>query len=114
MSDPSGTARDDGFMDDPAGSARDDALARHAGVEERGDWLDPLLVAGRDDYVDDDGFTARVMDALPAPAALPAWRNLKSFRQEARFSTSRAALPRRAMLDVARSAHRLLATVPSR
>ncbi len=25
-------------------------------------------------YLDDDGFTARVMAALPAPAALPAWR----------------------------------------
>ena len=43
------------------------------------DWLDRLLAAdGREhraDYIDDDGFTARVMAALPAlPAALPAWR----------------------------------------
>jgi len=43
------------------------------------DWLDALLRAdGRDhraDYLDDDGFTARVAAALPAsPAALPAWR----------------------------------------
>ena len=43
------------------------------------DWLDALLRAdGREhraDYLDDNGFTARVMAALPAsPAALPAWR----------------------------------------
>ena len=42
------------------------------------DWLDDLLRAdGREHraaYVDDDGFTARLMAALPAPATLPAWR----------------------------------------
>ena len=42
------------------------------------DWLDGLLRAdGREhraQYVDDDGFTARVMAALPAPVTLPAWR----------------------------------------
>ena len=42
------------------------------------DWLDGLLRAdGREhraEYLDDDGFTARVMSALPAPAGLPAWR----------------------------------------
>ena len=42
------------------------------------DWLDDVLRAdGREhraDYLDDEGFTARVMSALPAVAALPAWR----------------------------------------
>jgi len=42
------------------------------------DWLDAALSAdGREHraaYLDDAGFTARVMAALPAPAALPAWR----------------------------------------
>ncbi len=42
------------------------------------DWLDDVLRAdGRDhraEYVDDAGFTARVMAALPSPATLPAWR----------------------------------------
>ena len=42
------------------------------------DWLDGLLraegVEHRAAYLDDEGFTARVMSALPAPAALPAWR----------------------------------------
>ncbi len=41
-------------------------------------WLESLLrtdgEAHRGDYVADEGFTARVMDAIPAPAALPAWR----------------------------------------
>ncbi len=42
------------------------------------DWLDAALRAhgdaSRDDYIDDGGFTARVMSALPPPTALPAWR----------------------------------------
>ncbi len=42
------------------------------------DWLDAALCAdGREHratYLDDAGFTARVMAALPAPATLPAWR----------------------------------------
>jgi hypothetical protein len=42
------------------------------------DWLDAALrgdgLAHRAEYVDDDGFTARVMAGLPAPATLPAWR----------------------------------------
>ena len=43
-----------------------------------GDWLDAALRSDarehRAAYIDDAGFTARVMAALPAPAALPAWR----------------------------------------
>ena len=42
------------------------------------DWLDAALrrdgLAHRADYLDDDGFTARVMAKLPPPATLPAWR----------------------------------------
>ena len=42
------------------------------------DWLDRALRAEgrehRDDYLADAGFTSRVMTALPAPPALPAWR----------------------------------------
>ncbi len=41
-------------------------------------WLDHLLVtdgaAERAGYIDDVGFTARVIDALPPAVALPAWR----------------------------------------
>ena len=42
------------------------------------DWLDAVLRAdGREHraaYLDDNGFTARLMSALPAPVTLPAWR----------------------------------------
>ena len=42
------------------------------------DWLDALLadtgVDHRSDYIADDGFTARMMQQLPAADALPAWR----------------------------------------
>jgi len=42
------------------------------------DWLDEALRAeGREHvatYLADDGFTARVLERLPRPAALPAWR----------------------------------------
>lgn len=41
-------------------------------------WLEDLLRAqARDfdtEYLNDDGFTARVMDLLPKPVTLPAWR----------------------------------------
>ena len=46
--------------------------------EASADWLDgALAAAGREhraDYLDDGGFTTRVMAALPLPAAPPAWR----------------------------------------
>ena len=42
------------------------------------DWLDAALRADgrehRDAYLDDGGFTASVMAALPSPVTLPAWR----------------------------------------
>ena len=52
---------------------------RHdTGYAAADDWLERLLAEdGRDhraDYLADDGFTARVAAALPAPATLPAWR----------------------------------------
>ncbi len=50
----------------PAPQAADDA------------WLDDLLVADgvaeRAGYIEDVGFTARVIEALPSPVALPRWR----------------------------------------
>jgi len=42
------------------------------------DWLNAALrqdgARHRSDYLDDGGFTARVMAKLPAAATLPAWR----------------------------------------
>ena len=46
--------------------------------EAPADWLDVLLAEEatdhRSDYIADDGFTARIMQRLPAADALPAWR----------------------------------------
>ena len=42
------------------------------------DWMDRMLrhdaALHADDYIDDSGFTARVMQTLPVVGALPAWR----------------------------------------
>ena len=46
-------------------------------VKSSGDWLEQALrteVVEHSAYVADDGFTARVLERLPQPAALPAWR----------------------------------------
>jgi len=51
--------------------------ATHTAAEEGNDWLDDVLRADahdRADYIGDDGFTARVMAALPAGRWTPAWR----------------------------------------
>lgn len=46
--------------------------------ESHADWLDALLVSEaaeeRAGYIADDGFSARVMQKLPAPVTAPAWR----------------------------------------
>lgn len=48
----------------------------HTGSD--GDWLEQALQADAHvhaaDYIADDGFTAKLLSRLPAPAALPAWR----------------------------------------
>jgi len=44
------------------------------------DWLDRVLA--------DDGFTARVMQTLPAPIAPPAWRNARHAGDVARRERS--------------------------
>ena len=80
------------------------------------DWLDGLLAADareeRSAYIADEGFTARVMRALPAPLALPKWRKPAVF---ALWGVALAgvslALPS-AVVDVAREAYRLLGAQP--
>ena len=80
------------------------------------DWLDGLLNAdareGRSSYIADQGFTARVMHALPVPLALPAWRRpaVVALWGIALAGIS-LALPG-AALDVARDAYRLLGAHP--
>lgn len=81
------------------------------------DWLDGLLHAeaatARDEYIADAGFTARVMSALPAPvAALPAWRKPVVIALWAVAAIALAFAAPGAMIDVAREAYRILATVP--
>ena len=52
--------------------------ASHTPPDAPADWLDALLAEEaadhRSDYLADEGFTARVMQRLPAADALPAWR----------------------------------------
>ena len=79
-------------------------------------WLDRLLVEDaaqhRDAYLDDAGFTARVMHALPPAAALPRWRKPAVTALWATAGLGLAfALPG-AALDVSREAFRLLAAQP--
>lgn len=55
-------------------------MSEHAArVDDRaGDWLDRALLEGSAEragaYIDDDGFTARVMAMLPAPLEPARWR----------------------------------------
>ena len=80
------------------------------------DALDDMLradaQASRDAYIADDGFTARVMAALPAPAALPKWRKPALAALWGVAAAGVAVAAPGAVLDVAREAYRLLATVP--
>ena len=75
------------------------------------DWLDDVLRAD-DAYIADDGFTASVMSALPAPAALPKWRKPVVVTLWGVAAAGLAVAAPGAMVDVAREAYRLLATVP--
>ena len=83
---------------------------------EPADWLEHALAADgaqyRDAYIDDDGFTAHVMHALPAPAAMPRWRKpaLVALWVAAALALL-GALPG-AALDVAREAFRLASARP--
>ena len=80
------------------------------------DWLDRLLAddarADRDSYVADDGFTARVMMALPALPALPAWRRPAVLALWGVAAIGVALAMPSAVLDVGREAYRLLAAQP--
>ncbi len=76
------------------------------------DWLDTALAAQASDHrashVDDDGFTLRVMSALPPPVTLPAWRRHALTVLWALAGVGAAfALPG-AFVDVAREAFRLV------
>jgi hypothetical protein len=81
-----------------------------------GDWLDRVLAddarAYRDAYVADEGFVARVMQALPAPLTLPAWRKPVVLALWGVAATGIALAMPSAVLEVGREAYRLLAAQP--
>jgi hypothetical protein len=79
-------------------------------------WLDDLLVADgtaqRAAYIDDAGFTTRVVEALPRPAPVPAWRRPVV---AALWGTAAIALVLAMpslFVDLLREAHRLLSAQP--
>ena len=80
------------------------------------DWLERMLAENARDHADgyilDDGFTARVMNMLPAPALPPAWRKpaLAALWGVAAVGLA-VALPG-AAVDVAREAFKLFAAKP--
>jgi hypothetical protein len=80
------------------------------------DWLDGLLVADAREYravhIADDGFAARVMQALPTSFALPAWRKPALVSLWTLATVGLAVTLPGAALDVAREAYRLLAAHP--
>ena len=76
------------------------------------DWLDAALAADaaehRASHVDDDGFTRRVMDAMPPAAHAPAWRRGALVGLWAIAGIGAAFLLPGAFVDVAREAFRLV------
>lgn len=93
-----------------------DNITAMSGDGAGGDWLERLLAddarAHRDGYVADDGFTARVMQALPEPVTLPAWRKPVVLTLWAVAAAGIAVAMPSAVLDVGREAYRLLAAQP--
>lgn len=79
-------------------------------------WLEDLLAVDaatqRDAYIDDAGFTARVVEALPAAAALPAWRKPVVAALWAAAAMALVLAMPSLFADVLREAHRLLSAQP--
>lgn len=79
------------------------------------DWMDRLLVADAahaSDYIGDQGFTARVMQALPLAGALPAWRRPAVVALWAIAGLLLAVALPGVAFDVARAAYKLFAARP--
>ena len=79
-------------------------------------WLEDLLVADaatqRDAYIDDAGFTARVVDALPTSVVLPTWRKPVVATLWAVAAVALVLAMPSLFADVLREAHRLLSAQP--
>jgi hypothetical protein len=80
------------------------------------DWVDRLIADDAHEYaqnyIDDAGFTAKVMQQLPAPATLPAWRKPAATLLWAAVGLGLAFTLPGAALDVAREAFKLFAARP--
>ena len=80
------------------------------------DWIDRLLADDAheyaESYIDDAGFAAKVMQQLPAPATLPAWRKPAATMLWAAVGLGLAFTLPGAALDVAREAFKLFAAKP--
>ena len=80
------------------------------------DWMDQLLAAeaagDASDYIVDQGFTARVMQALPLAGALPAWRRPAVVALWAVAGLLLAVALPGVAFDVARAAYKLFAAQP--
>lgn len=80
------------------------------------DWLERALLEDarehRASHVDEDGFTARVMAALPAPVAAPRWRKPVEWALWGVAGTAIAAALPGLATDVARELYRVLAGQP--
>jgi hypothetical protein len=81
-----------------------------------GDWLDAALAAEgrdhRDQYVHDDGFTARVAAALPPPDTAPAWRRPALVALWAVAGIGAAMALPGTLTDVAREVYRIVGAHP--
>jgi len=95
------------------GSAMNSSPSAHISTE-RGDWLDALLVqdALESPYIDDAGFTTTLMQRLPSPAALPAWRKPIVMLLWLVAGVLVAAMLPQAIQDLAREAVRYVAAKP--
>jgi hypothetical protein len=80
------------------------------------DWIERMLADDasehRASHVDDGGFTARVMAALPAPFAAPRWRKPIEWALWGIAGTAIAASLPGVATDVAREMFRLVAAQP--
>ena len=83
---------------------------------EADDWLDRVLADDARDhashYLQDDGFTGAVMQRLPAPVALPAWRKPVVIALWLVAGVLLATMLPQAMQDLAREAFRVVAAKP--
>ena len=91
---------------------------RHASSERDTppDWVDRLLADDAREYaqsyIDDAGFAAKVMQQLPTPATLPAWRKPAAPLLWVAVGLGLAFTLPGAALDVAREAFKLFAAKP--